>query len=144
MFEEMPKQYVVTYVTNWFTLTVTLFQKLNIKSSEDNNENFYCIKCFNQELPFGLENNTVFNQTNSLGLNTDSNLENLNFNLFKIEKKSINHIADLILENNYSIIRNKNFCKYYTTDEFCLKNFQNTQYFFCFSSQHPFFTIPQI
>ena len=121
-------------VTKWVQINCNFISKAKYTelSSEDNNENFYCITCINQELPFGLENNTVFNQTNLLGLNTDSNLENLNFNLSKDEKKFINHIANLILENNDSVIRNKKFCNYYTTDEFCLKNFQNTQYFSIF------------
>ena len=120
----------------WVHINCNFISKAKYKelSSEDNIDNFYCITCINQEFPFGLENNTVFNQTNSLGLNTDSSLENLNFNLSKDEKKSINHIANLILENNDSVIRNKKFCNYYTTDEFCLKTFKILNIFLFFIS----------
>ena len=42
---------------------------------EDNHENFLCIKCFNNELPFGLE--STFNQVSTFGL-SNSNLKDLN------------------------------------------------------------------
>jgi hypothetical protein len=44
---------------------------------------------FNQELPFGFDNDKSFNQTVTLGLNNDnSNLENLNIKISKTEKKA--------------------------------------------------------
>ena len=53
----------------------------------ENNDSFYCNKCINKELPFGLQTDETFNQTNILGLNNKSNLENLTFKLRKNEKK---------------------------------------------------------
>ena len=52
----------------------------------ENNDSFYCNKCINKELPFGLQTDETFNQTNILGLNNESNLENLTFKLSKNEK----------------------------------------------------------
>ena len=40
----------------------------------------YCISCFKNALPFSFENDKVFHQTNSLGLNDESNLQDLNSN----------------------------------------------------------------
>ena len=98
----------------------------------ENNDSFYCNKCINKELPFGLQTDETFNQTNILGLNNESNLENLTFKLSKNEKKSINHISNLILENNDPNNENSNFCNYYTIDKFVSKNFDKTQYFSVF------------
>ena len=53
---------------------------------EDNDESFFCIKCFNSELPFGLETYTISNQT--LGFGDNSNLENLDANISKKDKKT--------------------------------------------------------
>ena len=89
-------------------------------------------KCINKELPFGLQTDETFNQTNILGLNNESNLENLTFKLSKNEKKSINHISNLILEKNDPNNENSNFCNYYTIDKFVSKNFDKTQYFSVF------------
>ena len=52
-----------------------------------NNDSFYCNKCINKELPFGLQTDETFNQTNILGLNNESNLENLTFKLSKKKSK---------------------------------------------------------
>ena len=43
---------------------------------EENNESFLCAKCFNNELPYGSQNDIVFNQSVAHGLD-DSNLDNL-------------------------------------------------------------------
>ena len=43
----------------------------------DDNEKFYCSFCLNSLLPFGNETDQIFSQTNILGLNQESNLENL-------------------------------------------------------------------
>ena len=51
---------------------------------EDNHENFLCIKCFNNELPFGLE--STFNQISTLGL-SNSNLEDLNVIISKKDSR---------------------------------------------------------
>ena len=61
--------------------------RYNQLCEEDNDESFFCIKCFNQEIPFGSENDKSFNQTVKLGLN-NSNLENLDVNIRK-QKKSL-------------------------------------------------------
>ena len=50
----------------------------------ENKEVFYCSKCFNEDLPFGCENNKIFNQTNSLGLNTECNLNDFSVVLLKL------------------------------------------------------------
>ena len=43
----------------------------------DDKEKFYCSLCINSLLPFGNETDKIFSQTNILGLNKESNLENL-------------------------------------------------------------------
>ena len=63
-------------------------ERYNKLSEPDNEEVFFCSNCLNHELPFGLENDKIFEQTNSIGLNNDSNLENLQLNLSKNDKKS--------------------------------------------------------
>ena len=106
--------------------------RYNQLCEEDNDESFFYIKCFNQELPFGFENDKSFNQTVTLGLNNDnSNLENLNINISKTEKKLINFLNKTISENNDPNIQNS-FCKYYTTDELNSKCYNANQYFSIF------------
>ena len=77
-----------------------------------NNESFFCIKCFNDALPFGHQNDTVFNQTAILGLNS-SNLDNLEFNISKKEKKMMKFLSKTIFESNDPGIQNSH-CKYYS------------------------------
>jgi len=62
-------------------------KRYNEINEPNNNSNFECSKCLNSILPFGNTNDNVFSQTNTLGLNDESNLENLHFNLSKKEKK---------------------------------------------------------
>ena len=59
---------------------------------ESEKTHFHCINCIKKETPFGFESDETFRQTNTLGCNTDSNLENLNFSLNKDEKKAIKQI----------------------------------------------------
>ena len=89
-------------------------ERYNKLSEPDNEEVFFCSNCLNHELPFGLENDKIFEQTNSIGLNIDSNLENLQLNLSKHDKKAINLISKLILENNDTDLNLQQFCKYYS------------------------------
>ena len=49
----------------------------------DNKEVFHCSPCLNSLMPFGNESNQVFEQTNLLGLNQESNLENHAVNISK-------------------------------------------------------------
>ena len=56
-------------------------KKLNALNDMENTETFYCSYCINDLLPFGNESNQIFAQTNILGLNKDSNLENLSFKI---------------------------------------------------------------
>ena len=42
-------------------------------------------------MPFGFQNDDTFTQTNILGLNNYTHLENLNIKLSKTEQKSITH-----------------------------------------------------
>ena len=72
--------------------------------NEDNNESFFCIKCFNNELPFGFETEYSLNQT-ALGLD-NSNLENLDFNISRNDKKLMNLLTKMISENNDPNIKN--------------------------------------
>ena len=96
-------------------------------SEEDNHEDFLCNKCFNQELPFGLENNNTLNQATTLGLE-NSNFENLNVNISKNDKKLINLLGKIVMKNNDPNIKSS-ICKYYSIDDFCSKKFQTKQYF---------------
>ena len=98
-------------------------ERYNQLSEPDNEEVFFCSNCLNNELPFGFENNKVFQQTNSLGLNNESSLENLQFNLSKHDKKAINYISKMILENNDPNSNNGNFCNYYSIDDLNFHNF---------------------
>ena len=50
-------------------------------------------------MPFGNESNQVFEQTNLLGLNQESNLENYAVNISKDEQKTISHLSKFILKN---------------------------------------------
>ena len=43
----------------------------------ESKEVFYCQTCCNEELPFGSENDNIFNQTNSLGLNIECNINDM-------------------------------------------------------------------
>ena len=89
----------------------------------------YCISCFKNALPFSFENDKVFHQTNSLGLNDESNLQDLNCNLTKTEQKSIKQITNMILANSDPDNENQNFCKYYNIDQFIEKKFPNNRKF---------------
>ena len=82
----------------------------------------YCISCFKNALPFSFENDKVFHQTNSLGLNDESNLQDLNCYLTKSEQKSIKQITNMILANSDPDNENQNFCKYYNIDQLIQKN----------------------
>ena len=87
-------------------------------TSPDNNGAFFCIECLNKKLPFGFENDFIFNQSINLGIDR-SNLNNLNFNISKKEKKMINQLSRTIFESNDPNIRNS-YCNYYSTDELLL------------------------
>ena len=97
---------------------------------EDNDESFFCIRCFNNELPFGLEFNTEYKQSTTLGLE-NSNLEDLDVNISKKDKKLMNLLKKVISENNDPNIKNSS-CRYYSIDEFCSKEFQAKQLFSIF------------
>ena len=96
---------------------------------EDNDESFICIKCFNSELPFGLENETTFNQT--LPFWRSSNLENLDTSISKQDKKLMNLLKKIISENNDPNIKNSS-CRYYSIDDFCSKNYKTNDFFSIF------------
>ena len=97
-------------------------------SEPDNNESFVCLSCMNSALPFGKENNQTFTQTNTLGFNRESHIDDLTFKINSFEKKSINYLSNLILQNNDPDIQNSNFCKYYNLDEFIEKKFDHTKH----------------
>ena len=62
----------------------TLYNSLN---DPENKSLFYCSPCLNMLLPFGFETDQSFAQTNTLGLNKDSNLENHALNINKNDQK---------------------------------------------------------
>ena len=107
----------------------TKYAELN---EPDNNESFVCLSCMNSALPFGKENDKTFTQTNTLGFNGDSHIDDLTFKLNTFEKKSISYLSNLILQNNDPNSQNSNFCKYYNLDEFTKKDFDQTKHFSIF------------
>ena len=84
---------------------------------EENDESFYCIKCFKEALPFGFANDNNFHQAVTLGLNSE-NFDDLNFTISKTEKKIMKFLKKTISENSDPNIKNS-LCKYYTIDDFC-------------------------
>ena len=99
-------------------------------SEEDNDEQFLCIKCFNEELPFGFQNDTIFNQAITLGLNSP-NLQDVKFDISKTEKKTISFLNKTIFESNDPNIK-RSHCKYYSIDDFCAKKFNMNKFFSIF------------
>ena len=76
---ENAKAICCDFCDNWVLRcnSISLSKYLEL-CEEDNHENFLCIKCFNNELPFALE--STFNQVSTVGL-SNSNLEDLNVNI---------------------------------------------------------------
>ena len=64
-------------------------QRDNIEIQNNENNKFHCSTCLNNVLPFGNQNHNIFQSTNSLGLNHDSNIENFEITLDKTIKKQI-------------------------------------------------------
>ncbi len=52
-------------------------QSYEFFEKSDDSETFYCSSCLNVVIPFGNESDQTFSQTNVIGLNNESNLENL-------------------------------------------------------------------
>ena len=88
-------------------------------------DTWYCIKCINTALPFGILDEKQF-YTNSRGILSESNLDNISFSLGEADKKVSKQISNLIIENTDPTNKDTNFCKYYETDNFVKSNF-NTQ-----------------
>ena len=63
-------------------------QRENTELPDNEKKIFHCNTCLNDALPFGKECNNIFYSTNSLGLNHDSNLENLEITLDKTTTKT--------------------------------------------------------
>ena len=101
-----------------------------LKLSDD--ESFYCSTCLNSLIPFGNESNKVFSQTQILGFNSESNLENFAFSIDKTDQRLINHISNLIFENSEPETECTNFCKYYSIDDFLKRKFNNDKHFSMF------------
>jgi len=104
----------------------TLYNSL---TEADNTSLFYCSPCLNSLLPFGLETDQSFSQTNTMGLNKDSKLENHAFNISKNDQKTITQLSRLILENTDPNNENVNFCKYYQIDDFTKRKFNKIDSF---------------
>ena len=82
---------------------------------------FYCHRCINKILPFGDINSNVFSNTNSLGMNQESEtIQDINVTLDSQTKKQMKHISDLIKETN----PNNSCCRYYDVAKF-IKLLQN-------------------
>ena len=77
------------FCENWIHIHCNFISNSKYNELKQNNEPFICIKCLNTELPFGLEDDKIFNQSVSLGLD-NPNIENLQFQISKNEKKLIN------------------------------------------------------
>ena len=55
-------------------------------SEPDNDESFVCLSCMNSALPFGKENDQTFTQTNTLGFNRNSHIDDPTFKLSNLKK----------------------------------------------------------
>ena len=91
--------------------------------NETDSDTFICITCIRSELPFGFESNECLKLTIEKGLSIESNLENIDFNISRNERKTINQISQLVIENTDPENENNDFCKYYNINEFCKKKF---------------------
>ena len=85
------------YCDNWVHIKCNSITPIRYAElcEEENNEPFLCLKCFNDEMPFGFESDKIFSQTVSLGLNSP-NLDDLNFSITKTEKKLIKFLNKTI------------------------------------------------
>ena len=90
----------------------------NADIPENKKTKFLCNTCLNNEFPFGNQSHNTFHSTNSLGLNTDSNIENFEITLDHTTKNQIKQISQLILENTDPENANTNFCQYYSIEKF--------------------------
>ena len=68
-----------------------------ILKESDDSETFYCSSCLNTVIPFGNESDKTFSQINVIGLNNETNFENLTVFINKDEQKLINQISNLII-----------------------------------------------
>jgi len=102
---------------------------LKLKDPE-NGEVFHCSKCLNEKLPFSCENDNIFNQTNTLGLNTECNLDDISIKIDRTQQKTINLISQIILANSDN--ENTNLGKYYSIDDFNTKISKNKNFFSLF------------
>ena len=89
-----PNIFLASFFNLTFDETVHSYEFLE---KSDDNETFYCSSCLNAVIPFGKESNQTFSQTNVIGLNNESDLENLSVFINKNEQKLINQISNLIL-----------------------------------------------
>ena len=87
-------------------------------------DNWYCLKCINYQLPFGILNDKQL-YVNSKGITTESSLDNIKFSLDKADKNVAKQICNLIIENTDPSNTDTNFCKYYETDNFAKSKFNS-------------------
>ena len=121
-----------TVCNNWVhtkcnSISSSMYDEL---SKEGSKESFFCIKCFNNEMPFGYENDFILNESLTLGLNSP-NIENLDFKISRTEKKLINFLSKTISENNDPNIQN-DLSKYYSIDKLVDKKINKNNYFSIF------------
>ena len=83
-----------------------------------------CIKCINSELPFSQIDNKLY-YLNTQGIQTKSNLEQMDFTINPNDKKIIKHITNLIMENTDPENKNSKFCNYYDVEKFTKKRFKS-------------------
>ena len=79
------KSVCCNYCNKWIHLKCNSISNNKYNELQDN-KSFFCIRCFNNELPFGFESDESFSRTVTLGLE-NSNIENLNINISKKRKK---------------------------------------------------------
>ena len=106
------------------------YQQENEIESDKNNP-FYCNRCIKDLLAFGNETDNSFHLTNTLGINSESNLHDLNITLDQTEKRKVKQISELILENA-DPEGNVNFCRYYSAEKFQKTNFNKNDNFSIF------------
>ena len=125
--EKMLKQCAVTFATIGSTSDVIQFLQVDMLNYQKKTTmNHFCASnalMMNYLLDFRMTRD----QTVTLGLD-NSNLDNLNFNISRKEKKMVNFLSKTIFESNDPNINNSH-CKYYSIDNFCSKNFDTNKYF---------------
>jgi len=87
-----------------------------------------CIKCINYELTFSQYDNKLY-YLNKQGIQTQSNLENIDLTINPNDKKLIKYITNLIIESTDPENVNNKFCNYYDVEKFTKSKLKSDQNF---------------